>query len=366
MKKHNYCASCLKLNLKRLLLPVIILGFVTLTYLLFMSLTINNYTWIARKIVIPENYFQYFNSQPNKSQTVKDSYTSQFVLEEQQAGNIGRPNNTLQYKYIITETKKCQKSNPFLILLIAAQAWQTEARQAIRQTWGKEDFLPGVHIVRLFLLGREAKTNNALEQKLVTESQEYHDIIQQDFLDTYNNLTLKTLLGLYWVAKYCPHASYVMKTDSDMFVNTEYLVHTLLKPDQPPRKNFFTGYLMKGYLPNRNKESKWYMSPELYPGEIYPAFCSGTGYVFSGELAEKILTISANIRILHLEDVFVGICLDKLGISPVPPPKDSDFNHWKVTYSHCIYNQLVTSHKFLPSELIMCWKHLQQNKHICI
>lgn len=338
-----------------------------LVFLLFVSLNLKGYTLIARKLVITDNYFQGFRIQTNTFQAVENSDTSQTVVESQQAGKEDhKSQDTSQYKYIITEPNKCQKTKPFLILLIAVQAWRMETRQAIRQTWGKEDFLPGVNILRLFLIGKEAKNYNDVEKKIVVESQQYHDIIQQDYLDTYNNLTLKTLMGLHWVAKYCPQASYIMKTDSDMFVNTEYLVHTLLKPDQPPRKNYFTGYLMRGYAPNRNKESKWYMSPDLYPGEEYPLFCSGTGYVFSGDLAEKILNISASIRLLHLEDVFVGICLDKLEIPPVPPPKDSDFNHWKVSYSHCVYNQLVTSHQFEPQELISYWNNLQQNKHTCI
>ncbi|XP_018423418.1 PREDICTED: beta-1,3-galactosyltransferase 2-like [Nanorana parkeri] len=298
---------------------------------------------------------------------MKNPDTSQTVVEAQQAGEEQQTSqDTFQYKYMITEPNKCQKSNPFLVLLISVQAWQIEARQAIRKTWGKEDFLPGVNILRLFFLGKESKTDNDIQHKLVAESQQYHDIIQQNYLDTYNNLTLKTLMGLQWVANYCPQASYIMKTDSDMFVNTEYLVNVLLKPDQPPKINYFTGYLMRDFSPNRNKESKWYMSPELYPGDRYPLFCSGTGYVFSGDLAEKILKISVNIRVLHLEDVFVGLCLDKLGVSPIPPLRDSDFNHWKVSYSPCMYNQLVTSHQFEPNELINYWDDLQKNKHTCI
>uniref|UniRef100_A0A4W3KGF0 Hexosyltransferase n=1 Tax=Callorhinchus milii TaxID=7868 RepID=A0A4W3KGF0_CALMI len=148
-----------------------------------------------------------------------------------------------------------------------------------------------------------------------------------DFLDMYYNLTIKTLMGMNWVATYCPHASYVMKTDSDMFVNTEYLISKLLKPKQPPHHSYFTGYLMRGYSLNLNKDSKWYMPLELYPNERYPVFCSATGYVFSTDLAEKIFHISVSIRRLHLEDVYVGVCLAKLRIDPVPPPNEFLLNH---------------------------------------
>lgn len=267
------------------------------------------------------------------------------------------------YRYILNEPFKCRDSSPFLILLIAAEPSQVDARNAIRHTWGNESMAMGLGFVRLFLLGAGKNSDTFLQSSIEAESRIYHDIIQQDYQDTYYNLTIKTLMGMNWVATYCPHASYVMKTDSDMFVNTEYLIQKLLKPELPPKKRYFTGYLMRGYAPNRNKDSKWYMPPELYPSERYPIFCSGTGYVFSGDMAELIYQASLSIRRLHLEDVYVGICLAKLRIDPVPPPNEFLFNHWRVSYSSCKYSHLITSHQFHPNELIKYWNHLQSNKH---
>lgn len=274
------------------------------------------------------------------------------------------------HPYIINEPDKCPKSKPapFLVLLVVTEARQVEARNAIRETWGNESITPGLEFIRLFLLGtNEGELGNIQQKMLEAESRKYHDIIQQDFRDTYNNLTIKTLMGMNWVALHCPHASYVMKTDSDMFVNTEYLIHKLLRPELEPKKNYFTGNYMRDYSPNRNKNSKWYMPPEVYPGERYPTFCSGTGYVLSGDLAKKIYRASLSISYLHLEDVYVGICLAKLQLEPVPPPNEFLFNHFRVSYSSCKYSHLITSHGFHPSELLKYWHHLQSNKrNACI
>ncbi|XP_067461398.1 beta-1,3-galactosyltransferase 2 [Thunnus thynnus] len=269
------------------------------------------------------------------------------------------------FPYIINEPDKCAESRPapFLVLLIATEARQVEARNAIRQTWGNESVAPALGFIRLFLLGKNEGELGLLQQRMLeAERRRHHDIIQQDFLDSYKNLTIKTLMGMNWVAVHCPQASYVMKTDSDMFVNTEYLIHKLLRPELKPKKNYFTGNNMRGFAPNRNKNSKWYMPPELYPSDKYPTFCSGTGYVFSGDLARKIYKASLSIRHLHLEDVYVGICLAKLQIEPTPPPNEFLFNHWRVSYSSCKYSHLITSHGFHPNELLKYWHHLQSNK----
>lgn len=269
------------------------------------------------------------------------------------------------FPYIINEPDKCAENRraPFIVLLIATEARQVEARNAIRQTWGNESVAPALGFIRLFLLGKKEGELGLLQQKMLqAESQRHRDIIQQNFLDSYKNLTIKTLMGMNWVAMHCPQASYVMKTDSDMFVNTEYLIYKLLRPDLKPRKNYFTGNNMRGFAPNRNKNSKWYMPPELYPSDKYPTFCSGTGYVFSGDIARKIYQVSLKIRHLHLEDVYVGICLAKLRIEPTPPPNGFLFNHWRVSYSSCKYSHLITSHGFHPNELLKYWHHLQASK----
>ena len=53
------------------------------------------------------------------------------------------------------------------------------------------------------------------------ESQIFHDIVVEDFVDSYHNLTLKTMMGMRWIATFCEHAQYVLKADSDVFVNME-------------------------------------------------------------------------------------------------------------------------------------------------
>lgn len=303
-------------NAKRSLFRTHLIGVLSLVFLFAMFLFFNHHDWLPGRAGFKENPVTYTfrgfrstKSETNHSslrniwketvpqtlrpQTATDPNNTDLSLQgvtglENTLGangsiynekGTGHP-NAYHFKYIINEPEKCQEKSPFLILLIAAEPGQIEARRAIRQTWGNESLAPGIQITRIFLLGVSIKSSGYLQRAILEESRQYHDIIQQEYLDTYYNLTIKTLMGMNWVATYCPRIPYVMKTDSDMFVNTEYLIHKLLKPDLPPRHNYFTGYLMRGYAPNRNKDSKWYMPPDLYPSERYPVFCSGTGYVF--------------------------------------------------------------------------------------
>ncbi|XP_073318602.1 beta-1,3-galactosyltransferase 1-like [Pagrus major] len=266
--------------------------------------------------------------------------------------------NPHDFGYLINEAKKCEAEPPFLVILISTTHKEFDARQAIRETWGDESTFPDVRVVTLFLLGRS--TDTVLNQMVEQESQIFHDIVVEDFIDSYHNLTLKTLMGMRWVATFCAKAQYVLKTDSDIFVNMENLIYNLLKPTTKPRRRYFTGYVINGG-PIRDMRSKWYMPRDLYPESKYPPFCSGTGYIFSADVAELIYKTSLHTRLLHLEDVYVGVCLRKLGIHPF---QNSGFNHWKMAYSLCRYRRVVTVHQISPEEMHRIWNDMTSKKHL--
>uniref|UniRef100_A0A8C5M372 Hexosyltransferase n=1 Tax=Leptobrachium leishanense TaxID=445787 RepID=A0A8C5M372_9ANUR len=206
----------------------------------------------------------------------------------------------------------CEKNSPFLVMLITSMHSQKEACMAIRQTWGKARTINGKYVAAFFLLGTSVSRDQNDQATLVEEHNTYHDIIQWDFTDVYCNLTLKTILGLDWIHHFCPQATFAMKTDTDMFVNPIYLVYLLLQKNIS--LNFFTGFLKPNEFPIRNVLSKWYVRRNEYPFEKYPPICSGTGYVFSVDVAQKIQSISTSVPFMKLEDVYMGLCLERLKI----------------------------------------------------
>ena len=52
-------------------------------------------------------------------------------------------------------------------------------------------------------------------------------MIQENFLDSYHNLTYKSVMWLRWTAEYCPKAKYLLKMDDDIFVNIFKMVDWL-------------------------------------------------------------------------------------------------------------------------------------------
>uniref|UniRef100_A0A4W3JKS9 Hexosyltransferase n=1 Tax=Callorhinchus milii TaxID=7868 RepID=A0A4W3JKS9_CALMI len=256
--------------------------------------------------------------------------------------------------FLLVPDSRCHVNPPFLVILVTSAMNKNKARAAIRQTWGKETTIGNNRIVTYFLLGYSAH----YQQQLLDESLQHNDIIQQNFTDSYYNLTTKVLMGMEWVTRFCPSASFVMKTDADMFVNIYYLQELLATKN---RNNFFTGEVRFNRSPMRRQNSQWYVKEEEYPHPTYPPFSSGGGYVLSSDIAKKIWDISAQVAKFKLEDVYIGMCLVELKIIPVDMCLRKVFFTRKVKFHVCRFRKLVTSHRHSPEELLLFWKALMNS-----
>ena len=53
--------------------------------------------------------------------------------------------------------------------------------------------------------------SDAKQDKLQEETTLHGDIVQEDFTDSYRNLTYKAIMAMKWVSTYCKHATFVLK-----------------------------------------------------------------------------------------------------------------------------------------------------------
>ncbi|KAG1939866.1 UDP-GalNAc:beta-1,3-N-acetylgalactosaminyltransferase 1 isoform b [Pimephales promelas] len=270
--------------------------------------------------------------------------------------HIAHPSN---YHYILDEPDKCQES-PFLVLMVPVAPHQVEARNAIRSTWGNESTVQGKAVMTLFLVGLTGGSDSEkAQQQLEEESRQHRDLLQSNFVDSYFNLTIKTMVIMDWLATRCPQASFSMKVDSDMYLNLENLVTLLLAPNTP-RQNYITGMVMWNRPVVRNKNSKWYVSEESYPEPIYPTYLLGMGYVFSNDLPEKIVEASKEIKAFNIEDAYVGACVKHLGITPSSPPDPSQFRAYLGQYKREDFLRVITTILGSPQQLIDIWKDVKR------
>ncbi|KAG7222543.1 hypothetical protein INR49_031658 [Caranx melampygus] len=264
------------------------------------------------------------------------------------------------YHYLMDNPEVCKTTKPFLVLMVPVAPHNVAARDAIRQTWGNSSVVQGEVVLTMFMLGLSGGADNKEQQeKLNQENLQHKDLIQSNFMDTYLNLTIKTMVIMDWLATRCPTASYAMKIDSDMFLNIDNLVIMLKKPGIP-KQNYLTGMLMWDRPVVRSKDSKWYVSEELYPDPRYPTYTLGMGYVFSNDLPAKYVEISKSIKPFNIEDAYIGMCMKKLGLAPTSAPDPSQFKAYNSRYDRCEFSKIITYILGSSQQLINYWTDLKK------
>ncbi|XP_074593188.1 uncharacterized protein LOC141848920 [Brevipalpus obovatus] len=262
-------------------------------------------------------------------------------------------------------------------------------RQMIRQTWASRETQSDLNIRVIFLTGIPNFNQSIQQHNLLQESSQFGDIVQGNFVDSYRNLTYKHLMGFKWVLKFCRKANFVMKIDDDAFVDIYRVIHLLGKtfsngnddqltfnhvfefnghhPDafvgpvyhdnhveksvhhqivqqQQQSKSQRKGRLRKRPSVDQptdvlacsmfpagvkvKRYGKWKLSPNDYPFDNFPAYCSGIAYFASLDVIQDLYRASTHVRpFLWIDDLFItGILAAQFPIHHQPL-------NFKFTYS---------------------------------
>ncbi|XP_035699477.1 beta-1,3-galactosyltransferase 1-like [Branchiostoma floridae] len=284
--------------------------------------------------------------------TIPSKIDDQFVRKIELSTLVVNPHG---YRIVNSLEDKCKGEDVFLVVVVTSAPGHVKQRDAIRQTWGNENILPHKNVKVLFALGRS--DNPQVENAVQREVRTFQDIIQEEFLDSYRNLTIKTVMVLKWTVTFCSGADYLMKTDDDMFVNIETLVSHLKSLKDDKSSDLFIGDIHTGVKALRSPANKHYVSMEDYENEVYPDYLSGTGYVMSMDVVRRLYVTALMTSPVPVEDIYMGICAQRAGIAP---RDHSGFTSLQFGFTVCSHRKIVTSHSYTPTELLAMWKALQE------
>ncbi|XP_036433998.1 N-acetyllactosaminide beta-1,3-N-acetylglucosaminyltransferase 3-like [Colossoma macropomum] len=266
-----------------------------------------------------------------------------------------------------------RSSDVFLFLVIKSSPPNYERREVLRKTWAAERLQNGVWIRTVFISGTVGQSfeKQRMNKLLEVENREHKDILQWDFHDSFFNLTLKQILFFEWMERFCPNAHFLLNGDDDIFANTDNMVVYLQGlGDDGANKHLFVGHLIQYVGPIRNEASKYYVPVQVQESDRYPPYCGGGGFLLSRFTAKTIYNMSHSITILPIDDVYMGMCLEKAGLKPSShmgvrtaglhiPSKVLD------PYDPCYYREIILVHRFLPHQIYIMWHEVHQQDLKC-
>nr|XP_011726454.1 UDP-GlcNAc:betaGal beta-1,3-N-acetylglucosaminyltransferase 7 isoform X4 [Macaca nemestrina] len=272
------------------------------------------------------------------------------------------------FPMLLNHPEKC-RGDVYLLVVVKSVITQHDRREAIRQTWGRERESAGRGrgaVRTLFLLGTASKQEERThyQQLLAYEDRLYGDILQWDFLDTFFNLTLKEIHFLKWLDIYCPHVPFIFKGDDDVFVNPTNLLEFLA--DRQPQENLFVGDVLQHARPIRRKDNKYYIPGALYSKASYPPYAGGGGFLMAGSLARRLHHACDTLELYPIDDVFLGMCLEVLGVRPMAHEGFKTFGisrnrNSRMNKEPCFFRAMLVVHKLLPPELLAMWGLVHSN-----
>lgn len=228
-----------------------------------------------------------------------------------------RPKTTL----ILNNEKICAKKPSMLatvsnqrsmVIVVLSARNNFMKRKLARQTYGSIKSVNNINILGLiFMLGSlDAPRNEKVDfNKLEEENFLFGDMIMGEFVDTYRNLTRKTIMAYEWLTSFCQEAQIVVKTDDDVLLNIFKLTEEVSKwsPNEFRSSNIWcTVHWTEGVVKDVN--SVFYASPVDFPDGVFPKHCAGVGYITPMRVIERIaeeISTSFLGRVCTHEDVFM-------------------------------------------------------------
>jgi hypothetical protein len=247
-----------------------------------------------------------------------------------------------------------------LLILIISAPGHFSHREAIRLTWGHYTLQRNVAIA--FLIGKTNDLNTI--DGLNYEMALYDDIIQANFQDSYQNLTLKTMAMLEWTSSYCSKAEFLLKADDDMFINVQNLLQFIDKMDRSEVKIY--GRLVTGWEPVRDEESKYFLPYEQFSDNVFPDFVTGPAYLFPTLIAQSFFETGMEARFMQMEDVFMtGLLAEAMNVTRV---KVDEFQNGAIDVqntSPCELSKYISIHMISYPEQFEIWRQVLDGKSEC-
>jgi len=327
---------------------------------------------------------------PRQSTVAVFSHSALRTAGENKTGRRWKRDDLL-YDYVLEPSdaaagRYCDHQTVLIIVCSAVE--NVDRRKAIRSTWGDPARLTAVGARLVFVVARTdpSRSPPGIERRVVTEHRRHGDIVQADFIDSYVNLTVKTVMALRWALRACPQVQYMMKSDDDVYVDVAALTGRLelerttqistFGVDEATANSFIIGQVIDSARPVRDRRSKWYTSASIYPTEFYPPYTSGTGYALGALVVHRLVRLldagPGVTRLFWLEDVFITGML-AASLPDVRLVHDVRFNfrpmqrvRWRrrqMTNDEddeaCAYRDAITIHDLTPTELVSLWKRLR-------
>jgi len=257
-----------------------------------------------------------------------------------------------------------------LLIAVCSAPDHFEHREAIRQTWAKISYNNNgpTNTIRhtiLFFIGNIARTNKTeesdLEKRIAQESQQNKDIVRlNSFVESYNNLTRKTLAMVKWAVR--ENFEVMLKVDDDTFVLLDKFYGDVVEYETERNLLYWGKFWGGDDRPvSRATGSKFFVSKVEYSHDTFPDYADGPCYALGSDLMKYLSVHSDTLPIYSLEDAAVGIWLRKAPLN-ILQIHGNGYMYQRNCYAG---NDYYFVNPVTPHEMSVIMNHYSKHQDIC-
>jgi len=276
------------------------------------------------------------------------SYDVTTLKPSEYADPVGVDPSDIRFVRNVLDVCSDRDPHPVVVVVVCSSVGHFQRRDVIRQTWAARN-VTGLRVV--FVLG-QSPNGPAINDSVNVddEARRWGDVVQADFVDTYANLTRKSIAALRWVALHARCASHVLKADDDSFVNTPLLVGDIRAT---VHRKFVMGNVIAAARPVRDQDQKWHTPESAYRPAIYPTYASGAAYIVSGDAVDAMLAASRTTPFFWIEDVYVtGMLARAAGVQLIVNGK---FDGYRDLTDVCAVLKHIVQHRVSDEMMRKLW-----------
>ncbi|GFR64474.1 hexosyltransferase [Elysia marginata] len=187
------------------------------------------------------------------------------------------------------------------LVVVHSAAEHFRQRKDYRETYGNPEFTQPYTLKVIFFLGLPEKLT--VQDEVIYEHAHHRDTVQSNFVDTYQNLSLKAVSMLRWLVERCPPPHLIIKMDDDVLLDVHKFFGEFIP--LPPYHNDLVVHCHAYEGAPVEREGKWRLSRRQYAQDTFPDYCSGSLVLLTLAAAEELYYAALDTPILWVDDVYI-------------------------------------------------------------
>ena len=187
----------------------------------------------------------------------------------------------------------------------------------IRTTFGRKNLFGHLTQRVVFVLGLpEGENKDNISKLISTESDNFKDLLQVPYIEAYNNLTLKGITAIQWIALKCTKSKVIMFIDDYVFVNIFGVIKHWLPDFTKNSHHVGCHYFRKGKKTIERKRTKWaVMESEFRNEKTFPVdHCQGYFVMMTADMIGPMLGAIKVNPFFFIDDIYLyGLLFHTVG-----------------------------------------------------